>query len=173
MEPSTSATTASESTARSKSAGRRTRPAASFSGRPEPAGAPGGSISSCPAGSVPPGAASFTLGATGRAGLSPGPVAMTSGLPAVTPGIHLGALRSRRILRPVATTCLPSGGRWSLRPSARMLRPSIFRLVLILRHDANARAPQHAGDVGIRAGFRGPLELVARRQVCGLDHVAG
>jgi hypothetical protein len=54
-----------------------------------------------------------------------------------------------------------------------MFRPSILRLVLILRHDADARAPQHAGHVGIRAGFRGPLELVARRQVCGLDHVAG
>jgi len=28
-----------------------------------------------------------------------------------------------------------------------MLWPSIFRLVLILRHDADARAPQHAASL--------------------------
>src|ERR1700722_5797329 len=54
-----------------------------------------------------------------------------------------------------------------------MLGPLITRLVLVFGDDVDARAAQNAGDVGVRPGLRGPLELVAGRQVLRLHHVLG
>ncbi len=132
IEPTTSATTASESTAKIKSAG-RPYPAA---WRPSPA-LPGARRARTVIDEFRPESAAGRGSRSCRerpgAGLFKPDRRHGIGLPAVTPGIHLGALRSKDLAASRDHAC-PAANGGSLRPSPRMLRPSIFRLVLILRH---------------------------------------